>query len=325
MQYNKDKFKYYYSNYKDIKDRIEETKNIINGLLQDDKLTKTISFYNNLSSSDKKIFNDINCNIDFVRYKINQRKIDELEKGLNSLYVDFIKSEAFPFPIAEFHFFVRKNNYLTDAISGKDSSGLSEKNNRFLSDSIVNVFHYNPNDYNEDDIPLIKVLYLRNKSLYKNYVTLLDVIKSNIKETKDLDEKRENNSLYRTYRYKETWKIKHFKNKLLTQEQRVLNSDSKYKELLLFSIRSAFYELELLSGKRVIDLLNHLESMDVVNKHQERKKEYEIEALVKAYYNLTDINFKGNSNYFPNNDYIYAKFETADKKVNDKMLKMMKR
>ena len=50
-----------------------------------------------------------------------------------------------------------------------------------------------------------------------------------------------------------------------------------------------------------------------------------MEALIKAYYNLTDINFRENSNYFSDDDYIFARFETADKKVNEKMLKMMKR
>ena len=95
--------------------------------------------------------------------------------------------------------------------------------------------------------------------------------------------------------------------------------------MLLFSIRSAFYELELLSGTRVTEVLEQLENVEVVNQHQERKREYEMEALIKAYYNLTDINFRENSNYFSDDDYIFARFETADKKVNEKMLKMMKR
>ena len=262
---------------------------------------------------------------DFIRYKLNQTKIDELEKGLNSLYDDFIKSEAFPFPIDEFHFFVRKNNYLTDAITDLDSSELSDKENMLLNDSIVNVFNYNPNDYNEDDIPLIKVLYLKNKDSFVKHVSLCSTLKSDIRLIKNLDANGKNVCSYRSYQYKDMWKIKHFKNKLLTQEQRVLDSDSKYKDLLLFSIRSAFYELELLSGKRVTDILNHLESMDVVNQHQERKREYEIEALIKAYYNLTDINFRENSNYFSDDDYIFAKFETANLKVNERILKMKKK
>ena len=332
MQYNKDEFKYYYSNYKDIKDRIEETKNIINGLLQDDKLTKTISFYNNLSSSDKKIFDDINCNIDFIRYKLNQTKIDELEKGLESLYDDFIKSEAFPFPIDEFHFFVRKNNYLTDAITDLDSSELSDKENMLLNDSIVNVFNYNPNDYNEDDIPLIKVLYLKNKdNLNKDIVDIKTInkliavyIDDDAYVAKNHDKNIFSNDELQC-NYAPLWKIKLWNEKLYNQQQRVLNSDSKNKELLLFSIRCAFYEIELLSGINISSIYNKLSVMDVKNNHERRKKEIEIDALITAYYHLIDDDFRRNSGYYTGNNYMFANYETGNKEINKRLLKLMKR
>ena len=325
MQYNKDEFIYYYNNYMGIKDRIEEAKDKINELLQDDKLKETLEFYNSLDKEKQVIFNKINCNNDYVRYKLNKKKIEELEKGLNKLYKDFIESEAFPFSKDEFHFFVSNDTYLVDAINGEDSSDLSDEENAFICDSINSVYGYDSNNYNKDDIPLIKVLYLEIKNGYSDHITLCSAIKTDIRLIKNLDKKGKNVCSYRSHQYNDIWKIKHFKNKLLTQEQRVLNSDSKYKDLLLFSIRSAFYELELLSGKRVTDVLKHLESMEVVNEHQERKKEYEIEALIKAYYNLTDINFRANSMYFSDDDYIFAKFETADFEINKRLLKMMKR
>ncbi len=332
MQYNKDEIKDYYNNYKDIKDRIEETKNMINELLQDDKLTKTISFYNNLSSSDKKIFDDINCNIDFIRYKLNQTKIDELEKGLESLYVDFIKSEAFPFPIDEFHFFVRKNNYLTDAINGEDSSDLSDEENMLLSDSINSVYGYDPKNYTKDDIPLIKVLYLRKKNKYEKCDSYLDI--DNYRLLEDIlndiiiakridvglysDDERECSNL-------KEWKKAHLKEKLLTQQQRILASDSKNKDLLLFSIASAFYEIELQSGVRVYEIYNRLNSMEIKNEHQRRKVEREKDALINAYNNLTNQNFRKNSGYYIGNHYVFARYETANPEINKRLLKLMKR
>ena len=90
MQYNKDEFIYYYNNYMGIKDRIEEAKDKINELLQDDKLKETLEFYNSLDKERQVIFNKINCNNDYVRYKLNQKKIEELEKGLNKL-ISYIK------------------------------------------------------------------------------------------------------------------------------------------------------------------------------------------------------------------------------------------
>ena len=325
MQYDKNEFIYYYNNYLDIKSRIEDINGNISELLEDDELKDIVDFYNHLNNQMKKRFNRIMHHNNFVRYKLKVKMIEEFEKSLDKLYQDFIKSKAFPFSKDEFHFFVSSDTYLVDAITDVDSSELNKEENTFLSDSIASIYKYNPNDYSSDDIPLIKVLYLKSKASYVNPVTLCDAIKSDIRVIKNLDAKGKNVCSYRSYQYKDSWKIDHFKNKLLIQEKRVLDSDSKYKDLLLFSIRSAFYELELLSGTRVTEVLEQLENVEVVNQHQERKRECEMEALIKAYYNLTDINFRENSNYFSDDDYIFARFETADKKVNEKMLKMMKR
>ena len=325
MQYNKNKFNDYLKNYLDIRQRIDNTKKTINELIEDEKLKETLSFYSDLDDVNKKRFDRINCNNDYVRYKLNRRILIELNGGLLNLYKDFIESDAFPFSKDDYHFFVSSDTYLVDAITDVDSSELNKEENTFLRDIIASIYKYNPNDYSSDDIPLIKVLYLKSKASYVNPVTLCDAIKSDIRVIKNLDAKGKNVCSYRSYQYKDSWKIDHFKNKLLIQEKRVLDSDSKYKDLLLFSIRSAFYELELLSGTRVTEVLEQLENVEVVNQHQERKRECEMEALIKAYYNLTDINFRENSNYFSDDDYIFARFETADKKVNEKMLKMMKR
>lgn len=325
MQYDKNEFIYYYNNYLDIKSRIEGINGNISELLEDDELKEIVDFYNHLNNQMKKRFNRIMHHNNFVRYKLKVKMIEEFEKSLDKLYQDFIKSKAFPFSKDEFHFFVSSDTYLVDAITDVDSSELNKEENTFLRDIIASIYKYNPNDYSSDDIPLIKVLYLKSKASYVNPVTLCDAIKSDIRVIKNLDAKGKNVCSYRSYQYKDSWKIDHFKNKLLIQEKRVLDSDSKYKDLLLFSIRSAFYELELLSGTRVTEVLEQLENVEVVNQHQERKRECEMEALIKAYYNLTDINFRENSNYFSDDDYIFARFETADKKVNEKMLKMMKR
>ena len=189
MQYNKDEFIYYYNNYMGIKDRIEEAKDKINELLQDAKLKETLEFYNSLDEERQVIFNKINCNNDYVRYKLNKKKIEELEKGLNKLYKDFIESEAFPFSKDEFHFFVSNDTYLVDAINGEDSSELSDEENAFICDSINSVYGYDSNNYNKDDIPLIKVLYLEIKNGYSNHITLCSAIKTDIRLIKNLDKK----------------------------------------------------------------------------------------------------------------------------------------
>ena len=335
MQYNKEKFKYYYDNYKDITSRIKETKTIINELLEVDKLTKTVNFYNSLSDNEKDIFDDINCNINFVRYKINHKMIEELEKGLDELYEDFIDSEAFPFAKNQFHFYVKKDNYLIDAITDVDSSELSKEENIFLNDSISgvnNCLDYNPSDYSEDDIPLIKVLYLKEKYKYERkelfegiyYYLLMDSMFDDIDLAKRIDSGKYTDDEKMCSCLPE-WKRDHLKTKLLTQQQRIIESDSRNKELLLFSIDAAFYEIELQSGVRVNEIYDRLNNMEVKNEHQRRKVEREKDALITAYYNLIDQNFRKNSGYYRDNHYMFARYETANPEINKRMLKMMKR
>lgn len=326
MQYNKEEFKFYYDNYIDIKNKIDETKGKINELLQDDKLNKTIDFYNSLNDNDKKIFDYINCNMGYVRYKLNKLALEKLQESFEKLCNEFIESEAFPFSKDEFHFFVKKDTYLVDAINGEDSSELSDEENAFICDSINSVYGYDSNNYNKDDIPLIKVLYLKDKLKYERKDSPLDIDGM----IYDIDLAKRIDSGEYTYDERRCsclpgWKKTHLKTKLLTQQQRILNSDSRNKDLLLFSIDAAFYEIELQSGVRVNEIYDRLNNMEVKNEHQRRKVEREKDALIKAYYNLTNLEYLKNSGYYMGNHYMFARYETANPEINKRMLKMMKR
>ena len=329
MQYNKEEFKFYYDNYIDIKNKIDETKGKINELLQDDKLNKTIDFYNSLNDNDKKIFDYINCNMGYVRYKLNKLALEKLQESFEKLCNEFIESEAFPFSKDEFHFFIKKDTYLVDAINGEDSSKLSKEENIFLNDSISCVYNsldYNPSDYSIDDIPLIKVLYLKDKLKYDRRCLPLNIDGM----IYDIDLAKRIDSGDYTYDERRCsclpgWKKSHLKTKLLTQQQRILTSDSRNKDLLLFSVDAALYEIELQSGVSVNEIYDRLNNMEVKNEHQRRKVEREKDALINAYYNLTNIEFRKNSGYYMGNHYIFARYETADPEINKRMLKMMKR
>ena len=56
-----------------------------------------------------------------------------------------------------------------------------------------------------------------------------------------------------------------------------------------------------------------------------RKVEREKDALINAYHNLTNQNFRKNSGYYMGNHYMFARYETADSEINKRLLKMMKR
>ena len=142
MQYDKNEFNGYFKNYLDINKQIDNIQKTIDELLHDDKLNKTIDFYNSLNDNDKKIFDDINCNMGFVRYKLNKKLLEELEKKLNNLYYSFIDSDAFPFSKDNVHFFVSDGSSLIDAINDEDSKDLSKEENIFLNNTITSVYGY---------------------------------------------------------------------------------------------------------------------------------------------------------------------------------------
>lgn len=309
MQYNREEFKFYYDNYIDIKSRIVETRELINKLTEDEK----------------------------IRYQLNKKKVEELKKCLNRLYKDFVKSEGFPFSKDEFHFFVKKEAYLVDAITDVDSSEFSDEENIFLTNSIAHTLNHDPDNYKEDDISAIKVFYLRNKDKYDKSILNANII-SNIMLSRIFDDK-ENNALFETLDYSKKAKINKWKKELKEQKKEILNSYSPQKQLLLFSLKTAFYELELLEGKRVTDIYNYLEKLLVTVKTKREKGEiskrvffnifsnvnYNIDALVSAYYNLTDQNRRENSTYYEDNSFMSVNFYTVSPEINKRMLKMMKR
>lgn len=333
MQYNKEEFRKYYRNYIDITSRIEDIKKTIDNLLEDEKLKETLSFYNSLDKEKQAIFNRINCNTDFIRYKLNIKALEEYETALQNLYQDFLKSEAFPFSKDEFHFFVSEDNYLIDAITLKDTSNLTSLENELIEKSITSIYMDSPKEYTKSDIDAIRVSYLRNKDKYNNMkdkdvknMLLLDTIIDEIYAAQINDKKITGSTGYEKI-YKEKWKIKLWKEKLNKQQQIIINSDSKNKDLLLFSIRAAAYEVELLNGARINELYDKINNKITRNEHEMKKKELELDALTKAYYNLTNQDFRKNSGYYQGNEYEYmfANYTTTNPEVNQRVLKMMKR
>lgn len=318
MQYNLEEFNDYLKEYLGIKERIEETKNI-------------------LDKERQKEFNECNCNNSFFRYKLNKKKIEELEKALDKLYKDFIESDAFPFSKDEFHFFVSNGTYLVDAITGEDSSELNEEENIFLSNSINYRLAHDPNNYKEEDIPAIKVFYLRNKDKYDATTLKFNII-ANVISSRMFDAKK-NKILFEPLEFSNNTKIEKWKTDLIEQKKEIVNSNSPQKELLLFSLKTAFYELELLDGKRVTDIYNYLQKVLVMVKTKREKGEiskrvflrifsnvnYNIDALVSAYYNLTDQNRRENSAYYEDTSFMSVNFYTANPEINKRLLKMMKR
>ena len=144
----------------------------------------------------------------------------------------------------------------------------------------------------------------------------LHEIKNSVTKIHEIDEE------HITYKENRRNVIIDFKKEIEENEEGIRNSDSGFKYLLLFSLEATKYEVSLLEGKKVTAILKEIEEGNM----SESDKDYFKDALVKAYYNLTNIEFRKESKYFDNdNDIYYATFETANPEINKRMLKMMNR
>lgn len=94
----------------------------------------------------------------------------------------------------------------------------------------------------------------------------------------------------------------------------IQKTNSRFKPLLIEQCKTAKYEILILSGEHIPTLLK--ETID----------EDEKIALTKAYYNLSNSDFRVNSNYFDSsnrgNDAIFYDCYTANPEINSKILEM---
>lgn len=96
--------------------------------------------------------------------------------------------------------------------------------------------------------------------------------------------------------------------------EEIKKTNSRFKPLLIEQCKTAKYEILILSGEHIPTLLK--ETTDEVDKI----------ALTKAYYNLSDSNFRVNSGYFDSsnryNDANFYDCYTANPEINSKILEM---
>ena len=115
--------------------------------------------------------------------------------------------------------------------------------------------------------------------------------------------------------------IEKMKDNLREEESIINNSDTRFKFLLKEQLLAAYYELEMLSGKSIKELYSQITTME-----DSPLKEGHLLSLTRAYYNLSDIDFRNNSGYFANiTDSMHASFATSIKEINEKILTMKKR
>lgn len=312
----------YYKEYKIIDALIKQELNnkevLYNKLIN----TKAGKLYLNLTEEQRKDFRDIYSDSDIIRYYFAETNIEKYNRDKTILFLDVAGSDCFPLNKESFlNLYVKDGvdtyNALTDE-STKDLD-ISDGIKKFIQEIIGYIYGFS-DELSIDDISLIKVIYDKlNNNKDKDYSTtdsatfVQEIILDKVKRIHIIDKK------HITYKENRRNVIADLKEKIDENETEIRNSDSGFKYLLLSLVETAKYEVSLLEGKRVTALLKEIEESNM----RESNKDYFKDALVKAYYNLTNIEFRKQSKYFDNdNDICYATFETANPEINKRLIKM---
>lgn len=312
----------YYKEYKIIDALIKQELNNKDALYNELIKTKAGKLYLNLTEEQRKDFRDIYSDSSITRYYFAETNIEKYNRDKTILFLDVAGSDCFPLNKESFlNLYVKDGvdtyNALTDE-STKDLD-ISDGIKKFIQEIIGYIYGFS-DELSIDDIPLIKVIYDKlNNNKDKDYSTTASVtfvqdnILDKVKRIHTIDKK------HITYKENRRSFIEKKKNAIINNELEIRNSDSGFKYLLLFSLEASKYEVRLLEGKRVTALLKEIEESNM----SESDKDYFKDALVKAYYNLTNIEFRKQSKYFDNdNDICYATFETANAEINKRLIKM---
>ena len=318
-----EKLEEYYKKYKVINALIKqemETKDVLyNTLIK----TKVGKLYFNLTEEQKESFRDIYSDSDILKYYNTTNNIDKYNGYKTLLYLEIVNCKYFPLNKEGVTNLYIKNGVNTyNALTHESTEDLkvSDEIKLFMQNVINDIYGFNDN-LTVDDIPLIKVIFEKIKNdeikFPKNYISVTpiqDIIIDRVKRIHNLDKK------HLTYKDNRRPLIKELKESIASTELEIKNSDSGFKYLLLYAIEAAKYEVSLLEGKRVTTILKEIDESNM----SESEKDYKKDALVEAYYNLTNIDFRKQSKeYFDNdNDICYATFETANPEINKRLIKM---
>ena len=308
-----------YKKYKEISaiinNKTEEKDKVHSSLLK----SKVGKLYFSLNDEQKKLFEEIYRDVDFSRYIYLRDDIKEYKEKLSGLSIDIITHKDFPFRTEETAIYIKDGVDIYDAITDASTKDLDENAKEVINDIIKGYDNFK-SELSTSDIPLIKVIYdklRRNNEDYFETVTNITIMEDNIfNQVKRIHKLDKSHSVYKENRRPFIEKLKE---SIASTELEIKNSDSGFKYLLLYLINTAKYEVSLLDGKRVTTILKEIEESNM----SESEKDYFKDALVEAYYNLTNIEFRKQSEYFDNdNDICYAAFETANSEINKRLIKM---
>lgn len=308
-----EKLNLYYNEYHGIDIRLKEKEKQKEEILKELKKTKEGKFYLKLSDEAKQEYRGFRNNTTITRLLLIDTIIKQYEQAKKNLELEIAEATWFPFNNGKNHIFIEDNKEFYDALTGESTKDLDIALNlkEFIKTIISKTYKINE-EYSIDDLPLIKLTY---ENFQENCNIPLERISefifSKVKRLHSLDERR---VVYNKVLNSE--KLKKIKMSISTDIKTIKNSDSfcLNKDLALEEAYAVKFELLMLQGYSVVKLYRQLEK---------KNQQALIPSLIKAYYNLTNINYRRQSNYFMNeHEIICADFETANYDINAKILEM---
>ena len=278
---------------------------------------------------------------DYVRIKDELRNLREEKHKILTEYItfDIFNNDFFNERCMDRHFFVRLEDELKCMCCGattKDYS-LSKEELDFLTLCAENQGIL-LKEVTKDDLPLLQVL-MEKQDYYRSlrepldpfdddnedYLTLaeeqwlsdeaeLPELRRQIRIAHLLDSKKYDSKDIKNPKYLSDEKSKKLLLEVEKELGRIQGIDSRFKDLMMEECKTAKYEILILSGAHIPTLLEQAQNED------------EKVALTKAYYNISNQEFRVNSNYFDssNRDWDALSYDcvTANPEINNRILQM---
>ena len=285
-------------------------------------LEKTMAgeLFFSLNEKQKELFRGVYFASSFNKYFSVLDDIKKYQEKLDKIESKILAHEEFPFKDRGLTIYITDGVDTYNALSDESTKDIdiADADKIVIKEIVSNNYGFE-SEFEVSDISLIKVIYGKINKNGEDYPYRLanwiieDNIFNQVKRIHKLDKS------HSTYKENRRPFIENLKESIASTELEIKNSDSGFKYLLLYSIEAAKYEVSLLEGKRVTTILKEIDGSNL----SESEKDYKKDALVEAYYNLTNIDFRKQSEYFDNdNDICYAAFETANPEINKRLIKM---
>lgn len=317
---NKNELEEYSKEYKVLTTLLKLEENSLEGIKENLRKTKAGSFFLSLDEGKREEFATIYSDSNINDYLLKEQSIKKEKEEKRKLLQKILACEEFPFKEDVEHIFVKSGHELYNAITDESTESIKDTNIKRVVIDVISETH-NISKFSYFDMPLIKVLYDRykryNQTESKAQLELIIIEKASQILYNEKHEKR----ILPIITDEEYNKLR---KELFSKTIMLEYGDiaPKTKELVEEMVYTAKYEIELLHGKSLEEVINHTREV-VLEENSEREFTY----LAKACYNLTNQRFVFECGY-PNTFDLWNKtdmYETSNYKINQKILEMRKR